>query len=69
MPAISTIHQFLREAHVPYTAVPHRPRVYRPTRGGRHTRPRMRLGQGGHLLYQRRAGRGGGPGTIGREPR
>lgn len=25
MPAISTIHEFLREAHVPYTVVPHRP--------------------------------------------
>jgi Ala-tRNA(Pro) deacylase len=25
MPDISTIHEFLREAHVPYTVVPHRP--------------------------------------------
>ncbi len=25
MPAISTIHEFLREAHVPYTVVPHAP--------------------------------------------
>ena len=25
MPAMSTIHEFLREAHVPYTVVPHRP--------------------------------------------
>jgi Ala-tRNA(Pro) deacylase len=25
MPAIATIHEFLREAHVPYTVVPHRP--------------------------------------------
>jgi Ala-tRNA(Pro) deacylase len=25
MPARSTIHEFLREAHVPYTVVPHRP--------------------------------------------
>ena len=25
MPATSTIHEFLREAHVPYTVVPHRP--------------------------------------------
>jgi Ala-tRNA(Pro) deacylase len=25
MPGIATIHEFLREAHVPYTVVPHRP--------------------------------------------
>jgi Ala-tRNA(Pro) deacylase len=25
MPDLTTIHQFLREAHVPYTVVPHRP--------------------------------------------
>jgi Ala-tRNA(Pro) deacylase len=25
MPGMSTIHEFLREAHVPYTVVPHRP--------------------------------------------
>ena len=25
MPVMSTIHEFLREAHVPYTVVPHRP--------------------------------------------
>ena len=25
MPAIETIHEFLRDAHVPYTVVPHRP--------------------------------------------
>ena len=25
MPAMSTIHEFLREAHVPYSVVPHRP--------------------------------------------
>ncbi len=25
MPGISTIHEFLREAHVPYTVVPHQP--------------------------------------------
>jgi prolyl-tRNA editing enzyme YbaK/EbsC (Cys-tRNA(Pro) deacylase) len=25
MPATSTIHEFLREAHVPYTVVPHHP--------------------------------------------
>jgi len=25
MPATATIHEFLREAHVPYTVVPHRP--------------------------------------------
>jgi Ala-tRNA(Pro) deacylase len=25
MPGIATIHEFLREAHVPYTIVPHRP--------------------------------------------
>ena len=25
MPVLSTIHEFLREAHVPYTVVPHSP--------------------------------------------